>query len=1442
VANEIAQFPQLGSNANGINVPCNIGYSTPRLAHRYVSFDGNDVAQQQDFTYTTTWSSAGSTGFFSPGGWTSKVTTVLTTDNVVGKNFQTIYTYVPVGPANQIGDGPEIPVEQSVQYFDWGNTTTPIKTVTKTWGSIFTLTCEVTTENGLSTGHVYQYAGLDQLADDKQYDYSTATPASICNAPSGAARETKTTYQSFLSAATPYNPSGAEPGGLFYKPTTAVTYDGSGNRVAETDYSYDQSSLAPMSGIVHHDDTNFGTSNTARGNATTVTKLCLGCTSATTTYTYDITGQPASMTDPCGNTSCSSDMPGATSHTTNYSFADNWAGTGSSGQTNAYLTTITYPKTGSTVHQEGFQYNYTFGDLTKFTDENNQITSYQYEVGVLDRLTQSAFPDGGVTNIAYDDSPSYPSVATCQLITGSAGAACSATSPPSGWKTSAVLMDGMFHTKQTQLVSDPDGADYVDISYDGLGRKETVSNPHRTGSSSTDGTATTTYDGLGRPILVTEQDGSTVQTLYDQTCNTNTNALGATVVDESGHERTSCTDGLGRLVEVDEPAVSATSTPGQGTVTVGAGNLSCTSNGHGGWIPTSGSLSITVNGVEETTGYGGTCNGSIQTMMPTPDGIAQALASLLTSSSAGVIAEDIGNATIEITATTDGSNTNYPLSVTPTSGPVSLSASGSTLTGGTGGSTSTPFVTLYYYDALGNLLCVEQHGGVPSSYGCSSAKSNDINSQWRIRRFSYDSLSRLLTAENPETGGLAGQIFYTYDANSNLASKTAFSPNQPTTGTPVSVVTSYTYDALNRLTGKSYADSYSGNTGLTSPVAYGYDGVAPTGCPSKAPPALTDTYKIGRRTSMCDGSGGTSWLHDPMGRVQQERRTIGAAVGLYVKYTFNKDGSLSTLQTPPQKVITYTVLGAGRAVSAVDSGDNVNFVTNATYAPPGELQTLTNGGVIYGALSYNSRLQPTQMFYGTNTPPAIGQMTSACPSTVGNVMNKTYNFSFGAGDNGNVISIANCRDATRSQNFTYDVLNRIETGQSSGTQWGETYTIDPWGNLTNRGGISGKTYSEPLSAAPATPGNQLTGYGYDAAGNLTTNASTTYVYDDENRLVWTSQYRYIYDADGNRVEKCQATNATAACPTSGTTGTLYWRGTGSDTLDESDLAGNPEEEYIFFNGNRISRRDVSSTGATIAVHYYFSDQVGSHSVVENATGTACEQDIDYYPYGGVENDYCTTPGAQHYKFNGKERDTESMLDNFGARYDTSNLGRFMTPDWAEKPTAVPYAHYGNPQSLNLYSYVENNPTTVGDPDGHEDGPGVLEPPSIVEETIVAAEEGAEEGAEVGTAAEPGGGTAAGAIIGGVIAGGAVVGTYEYKKHFGDPGPPPAPPTPKPPAAVPSPQMEEHTKGARPSTAEKLLRLRHDLGAVWKPPVPPVFPGKWAIGDKENSCCSWLLMG
>ena len=53
-----------------------------------------------------------------------------------------------------------------------------------------------------------------------------------------------------------------------------------------------------------------------------------------------------------------------------------------------------------------------------------------------------------------------------------------------------------------------------------------------------------------------------------------------------------------------------------------------------------------------------------------------------------------------------------------------------------------------------------------------------------------------------------------------------------------------------------------------------------------------------------------------------------------------------------------------------------------------------------------------------------------------------------------------------------------------------------------------------------------------------------------------------------------------------------------------------------------------------------------------------------------------------------------------ARYYSSAMGRFMSPDWSAKIMPVPYAKLDNPQSLNLYSYVWNNPLSRNDPDGH----------------------------------------------------------------------------------------------------------------------------------------------
>jgi RHS repeat-associated protein len=144
-------------------------------------------------------------------------------------------------------------------------------------------------------------------------------------------------------------------------------------------------------------------------------------------------------------------------------------------------------------------------------------------------------------------------------------------------------------------------------------------------------------------------------------------------------------------------------------------------------------------------------------------------------------------------------------------------------------------------------------------------------------------------------------------------------------------------------------------------------------------------------------------------------------------------------------------------------------------------------------------------------------------------------------------------------------------------------------------------------------------------------------------------------------------------------------------VGESDLSGNLTDEYVFFDGERVARKSTSG------VFYYFSDHLKTASVITDSAGVI-KAESDFYPWGGelqfVAND------SNHYKFTGKERDSETQLDYFGARYYSNGLGRFVTPDWAAKPAAVPYAVLGDPQSLNLYTYVRNIPTTTFDPDGH----------------------------------------------------------------------------------------------------------------------------------------------
>jgi len=333
-------------------------------------------------------------------------------------------------------------------------------------------------------------------------------------------------YQPFPN--TPIYPSAPS---IINRPSSVITYDGNNNRLAETDYAYDQVGVGSVSST-GHDETNYSASYNNRGNATTTTKQCFpNCANAVTTYTYDETGQVLTMKDPNGQ---------STGAITQYSYADNYAsGFGTPpGNTNAYLTRITRPTTpNGAAHVESFQYGYNDGQSRRATDENGKNTQYVYN-DPLARLSETDYPDGGQTTISYNDAGPSPSVTTSRLMS------------PGNSLTTLSVMDGLGHVVETLLTPDPDCAsgDRTDKTYDGLGRVRTVSNPYCTTSDPTYGITTYNDDALGRSTQVTNPDNSTMLTTYTGR---------ATQVQDEGNgtqrvQRISQTDALGRLTSVCE--------------------------------------------------------------------------------------------------------------------------------------------------------------------------------------------------------------------------------------------------------------------------------------------------------------------------------------------------------------------------------------------------------------------------------------------------------------------------------------------------------------------------------------------------------------------------------------------------------------------------------------------------------------------------------------------------------------------------------------------------------------------------------------------------------------------------------------------------------------------------------------------------------------------------
>ena len=148
------------------------------------------------------------------------------------------------------------------------------------------------------------------------------------------------------------------------------------------------------------------------------------------------------------------------------------------------------------------------------------------------------------------------------------------------------------------------------------------------------------------------------------------------------------------------------------------------------------------------------------------------------------------------------------------------------------------------------------------------------------------------------------------------------------------------------------------------------------------------------------------------------------------------------------------------------------------------------------------------------------------------------------------------------------------------------------------------------------------------------------------------------------------------------TGKVLWEFDPDGTGDRQKMV------RAYFNG-----RLFTSTGdAAAGSHTVYTDHLGTPRLKLYVMTAASEARDDYYPFGQQVN--TVVDAAHDRRFTGKERDAESGLDYFGARYYHSVAGRFLSVD-----PVLDSADPTNPQSWNRYAYTFNNPLKYVDPDG-----------------------------------------------------------------------------------------------------------------------------------------------
>jgi RHS repeat-associated protein len=503
----------------------------------------------------------------------------------------------------------------------------------------------------------------------------------------------------------------------------------------------------------------------------------------------------------------------------------------------------------------------------------------------------------------------------------------------------------------------------------------------------------------------------------------------------------------------------------------------------------------------------------------------------------------------------------------------------------------------------------------------------------------YDSLGRKLAMVDPDMGYWQ----YSYDSLGNLIEQID-ARSQKTT---------MFYDELDRLTDKVY------NSTSAPDVTYTYD---------------TATNGIGRLsgTSNTDVTK-TVDAYDALGRVTNTTILITGD------------------STPRENTISYDL--AGRTTS-MTYPDGFSLAFNYFSGTPLLYTATGSDSVVYVTYSnYGAMGSPGQMDYGNGTSTIYGydQLSSRLANIVtsspiaGNIVFKTYSYSAA----GNVEFIYDSVDS-KTYAYAYDNLRRL-TSEAVNSITSVSYTYDEIGNIESKtlGAVvfdHTPHATRPHALQSVAIGGSTYNFAYDNNGNMTSGydlADTANVglrntvfnaFNKPSSITYTgsstSTVDFIYDGDGQRSKKSY-----------GSTDTYYFG-------PHFQVEGASTVKYVIVGGKRIARIDGVST------YYYHQDHLGSSAVMTIQDGQNDGNIVEttsYMPFGGVREH--TGTNVTSYKYTGQEHDAETGLYNYNARFYDPAIGIFISPD-----TIVP--NHMNPQSLNRYSYVLNNPLMYIDPSGH----------------------------------------------------------------------------------------------------------------------------------------------